>query len=113
MMVFLLLIFAFNIKRYNLLTFKKWPILLLHLSWILIILGAGVTRYIGYEGVMPIRENTSSNKFLTEETYLTVLVDGELNGVPVRRGLEDEFYFQKQPTIILFGITIFRVRIFQ
>ena len=37
---------------------------------ILIIIGAGVTRYIGYEGVMPIRENTSSNKFLSEETYL-------------------------------------------
>ena len=95
MMVFFVINFAFNIKRYNLLTFKKWPILLLHLSWILIILGAGVTRYIGYEGVMPIRENTSSNKFLSEETYLTVLVDGELNGVPVRRGLEDEFLFSE------------------
>ena len=95
MMVFFVINFAFNIKRYNLLTFKKWPILLLHLSWILIILGAGVTRYIGYEGVMPIRENTSTNKFLSEETYLTVLVDGELNGVPVRRGLEDEFLFSE------------------
>ena len=95
MMVFFVINFAFNIKRYNLLTFKKWPILLLHLSWILIILGAGVTRYIGYEGVMPIRENTSSDKFLSEETYLTVLVDGEVNGVPVRRGLEDEFLFSE------------------
>ena len=50
---------------------------MLHISWILIILGAGVTRYIGYEGVMPIRENTSSNTFLSEKTYLTAIVDGE------------------------------------
>ena len=31
--------FVFNIKRYNLLKFNKWPVLMLHLSWILIILG--------------------------------------------------------------------------
>ena len=68
--------FVGNIKRYNLLSIQKWPVLLLHLSWILIILGAFVTRYFGYEGVMPIRENTSSNTFFSEKTYLTVLVDG-------------------------------------
>ena len=55
MMVFFVINFTLNIKRYNLLSFKKWPVLLLHISWILIILGAGVTRYIGFEGVMPIR----------------------------------------------------------
>ena len=47
-------------------------IMLLHISWILIILGAGITRYIGFEGVMPIRENASSNTFLSEKTYLTI-----------------------------------------
>ena len=95
MMVFFVVNFTFNIKRYNLLTFNKWPILLLHISWILIIVGAGVTRYIGYEGVMPIRENSSTDKFLSEETHLTVLIDGERNGKPVRRGLEDEFLFSE------------------
>ena len=40
---------------------------MLHFSWILIILGAGVTRYIGFEGVMPIREDASSNTFLSEK----------------------------------------------
>ena len=95
MMVFFVVNFTFNIKRYNLLTFNKWPILLLHISWILIIVGAGVTRYIGYEGVMPIRENSSTDKFLSEETHLTVLIDGESNGKLVRRGLEDEFLFSE------------------
>ena len=82
--------FLFNIKRYNLLKFNKWPVLMLHLSWILIILGAFVTRYIGYEGVMPIRENISSNTFLSEKTYLTVLVDGEHQGQPARKTIQDD-----------------------
>ena len=87
--------FSFNIKRYNLLKFNKWPVLMLHISWILIILGAGVTRYIGYEGVMPIRENTSSNTFLSEKTYLTAIVDGEIDGVVNRRMLQDDFLFSE------------------
>ena len=90
MMVFFVINFTFNIKRYNLLSFKKWPVLLLHISWILIILGAGITRYIGFEGVMPIRENASSNTFLSEKTYLTINVDGEDNGQPLRKYLEGD-----------------------
>jgi len=82
--------FLFNIKRYNLLKFNKWPVLMLHVSWILIILGSLVTRYIGYEGVMPIRENTSSNTFLSEKTYLTILVDGEYKGEPARKKLQSD-----------------------
>ena len=90
MMVFFVINFTLNIKRYNLLTFNKWPVLMLHFSWILIILGAGVTRYIGFEGVMPIRENASSNTFLSEKTYLTVNIDGEIEGEVKRRLLEGD-----------------------
>jgi len=79
MMILFLINFIFNIKRYNLLSRPKFGILLMHLSWILIIIGAGVTRYIGYEGVMPIREGNTSNEYLSSDTYLTVLVDGEMN----------------------------------
>ena len=88
MMILFLINFIFNIKRYNLLSRPKLGILLMHLSWILIIIGAGVTRYIGYEGVMPIREGNTSNEFLSSDTYLTVLVDGEIEGNPLRRKLE-------------------------
>ena len=87
--------FLFNIKRYNLLKFNKWPVLMLHISWILIIVGAGVTRYIGYEGVMPIRENSTSNSFLSEKTYLTAVVDGEVNGEVSRKMLKDDFLFSE------------------
>ena len=88
MMILFLINFIFNIKRYNLLSRPKLGILLMHLSWILIIIGAGVTRYIGNEGVMPIREGNTSNEFLSSDTWLTVLVDGKIDGNPLRRKLE-------------------------
>ena len=95
MMLFFVANFLGNIKRYRLLRWEKWPLLLLHLSWILIIIGAGITRYIGYEGVMPIREGESTNAFLTEKTYLSVFVDGEIDGQPRRKLLEDEVLFSE------------------
>ena len=88
MMILFLINFIFNIKRYNLISRPKFGILLMHLSWILIIIGAAVTRYIGHEGVMPIREGNTSNEFLSSDTWLTVLVDGEIDGNPLRRKLE-------------------------
>ena len=44
-----------NIFKYRLLRKEKWAILMIHLSFILIISGAFITRYFGYDGVMPIR----------------------------------------------------------
>jgi cytochrome c biogenesis protein ResB len=55
---------------------EKWATLLLHLSWIFIISGAFVTRYISYEGMMPIREGAAENQFYSDKTFLTVLSMG-------------------------------------
>jgi cytochrome c-type biogenesis protein CcsB len=88
MMILFVVNFTYNIKRYALLRRDKLPVLLLHLSWILIIIGAGITRYIGYEGIMPIREGSESNEFLSSDTYVVALVDGEKNGQPLRKKLE-------------------------
>jgi len=62
----------------------------MHLSWILILLGAFVTRYLGDEGVMPIRENTVSSSYLSEKTYLKVLIDGEKDGDEQRKTLKSK-----------------------
>jgi len=43
-MAFFVINFVGNIFRYRLLRKEKWPVLLLHVSWILIIIGAFVTR---------------------------------------------------------------------
>ncbi len=89
-MVFFVINFVGNIYRYKLLRLEKWPVLILHLSWILIILGAFVTRYISFEGMMPIREGNSEKVFYSDKTYLTAFVDGEINGEPKRKILEDD-----------------------
>ncbi len=89
-MVFFVINFFGNIYRYKLLQWKKWPVLVLHLSWILIIFGAFVTRYISYEGMMPIREGATENQFYSDKTYLTAYVDGDINGETKRRILEDD-----------------------
>ena len=87
LMVLLVICFLGNIAKYNLLAKGKRAVLLMHLSFVLILLGAFITRYIGDEGVMPIRENAVSNTYLSEKTYLTVLVDGEKEGEPQRKTL--------------------------
>ncbi len=89
-MVFFVINFTGNIFKYKLLRWKKWPVLLLHLSWILIIIGAFVTRYISYEGRMPIREGNAEKVFYSDKTYLTAYVDGEVNGQISRKILEDD-----------------------
>jgi len=93
MMVFFVINFAGNIKRYGLLKWKKWPVLLLHISWVLIIIGAFVTRYISYEGMMPIREGETEKIFYSDKTYVTLMVDGEKDGQPARRTFEDHAIF--------------------
>ena len=90
LMGLLLLNFLGNIFKYRLLRKEKWAILLLHLSFILILFGAFITRYVGYEGVMPIREGETTASFLSEKTYLTVWIDGDIDGVPQRKKLQDD-----------------------
>jgi len=87
-MLFFVINFIGNIKRYQLYKKEKWVTLLMHLSWIFIIVGAFITRYISYEGMMPIRENTSSNQVFSDKNYLTVFVDGDYQGKMMRRTFE-------------------------
>ncbi|MEP0134344.1 MAG: cytochrome c biogenesis protein CcsA [Eudoraea sp.] len=89
-MVFFVINFIGNIFRYRLLRKEKWPVLTLHISWILIIVGAFVTRYISFEGMMPIREGRTENVFYSDKTFLTVFIDGEIDGEPKRKILEDD-----------------------
>ncbi len=59
-----------NIAKFRMIQQRKWALLTFHLAMIVILIGAGVTRYFGFEGIMHIRENESANTFLSSETYL-------------------------------------------
>lgn len=88
--------FVGNIWRFKLWRKEKWTTLLLHLSFILIIFGAAWTRYLGFEGVMPIREGETENTFLSDKTYLHVFVDGEKDGAPQRRKLQKQLFMSSR-----------------
>lgn len=89
-MVFFVINFIGNIGRYQLYKKEKWPTLIIHLSFIFILVGAFVTRYISYEGIMPIREGATENQFFSDRTYLTLFVDGMHEGEFKRRTFEKQ-----------------------
>jgi cytochrome c biogenesis factor len=74
-MVFFVINFSGNIFRYRLYRKEKWPVLLFHLAFILILIGAGITRYVSFEAIMPIKEGAVTNTMLSEKTYFNVVVD--------------------------------------
>lgn len=61
-----------NIIRHRMWRRTKLLSFLFHIAFLVILLGAGMTRYIGYEGLMHIRENGTSNTILSDKIYLQV-----------------------------------------
>ncbi len=95
-MGFFMINFIGNIKRYQLLKKEKWATLLLHLAFILILLGAFITRYISFEGMMPIREGASESQFFSEKTFLKITVDGVREGRMMQRSFEKPVLFSQR-----------------
>ncbi|MGB0836636.1 MAG: cytochrome c biogenesis protein CcsA [Flavobacteriaceae bacterium] len=62
--------FVANIFKYKLLNKRKWPILLFHISFIIILIGSGITRYFSYGGIMRIREGAQSNIVISNTKFL-------------------------------------------
>ncbi|MAW66201.1 MAG: hypothetical protein CMD18_08410 [Flavobacteriales bacterium] len=73
-LIFLVINFIGNIKKFRMISQRKWPTLLFHLAFVLIIIGAGITRYFGFEGMMLIREGASSNIMYSAEPHLNIEV---------------------------------------
>ena len=48
----------------------KLPVFLFHFSFILMIVGAGITRYFGWEGTIHIREGEEQNNCFSNEKYI-------------------------------------------
>ena len=92
-MVLFVVNFIGNISRYRLLKRENWAVLVLHLSWVFIIVGSGVTRYFGDEGMISLREGETTNTYLSDRTYITAMVDGNYQGAPLRKKKQKEVLF--------------------
>ncbi|MFI1743101.1 cytochrome c biogenesis protein CcsA [Thalassobellus sediminis] len=64
--------FIMNIYKYKLWRLEKWALLMFHLAFIIILIGASITRYASYGGIMRIREGASSNIIVSDNNYLHV-----------------------------------------
>ena len=81
-------ILVYNIIKYK--SYKSKPaVFLFHFSFLIIAVGALITRYIGYEGIMHIREGKSTNLMVSDVKLLQVTAtQGEQTA-----GLEKALYF--------------------
>ena len=75
----LLLLFALsilvNIIRYRMVQQRKWAIFTFHAATLIILLGAGITRYFGSEGMMHIREGSATHEILSDATFLQFTIE--------------------------------------
>ncbi len=74
-----------------LLFFKRWPykprqfgFMLVHISIVVILVSAGITRWFGYEGIMSIREGSSSDFIYSNHKHVTVSSEGRSADMKVR-----------------------------
>jgi cytochrome c-type biogenesis protein CcsB len=61
-----------NIIRLKLYTLKKIPVFLFHVAFLVIIAGAALTRYVGSEGIMHIREGQTTASYISSDTYFYI-----------------------------------------
>jgi len=87
-LAYFIVILTYQIFRYK--SYKtKFPVFLFHFSFIIIALGALITRYVGYEGIMHIREGQATNLMVSDVKALQVFAkEGDRNA-----SLEKPLYF--------------------
>lgn len=67
LMLFLIISIIGNIG--SLIKKEKWPLLIFHFSFIFLFIGGAITRYIGFEGIMSIKEGFSSHSIILYNTF--------------------------------------------
>ncbi|BBE19222.1 cytochrome C-type biogenesis protein [Aquipluma nitroreducens] len=82
-LVLLAINLAVNFVRHKMYTRQRISVGIFHISFIIILIGAGITRYISFEGVMHIREGQTSDFILSSEDNLTVKSGNQIVSNPV------------------------------
>ncbi len=77
---------------------KKYGGFILHIAIIVILAGAGITRYFGYEGTMHIREGKTSNIIYTTTPYVWLKITKK----------DKEYYFKEKKNFSVFSKNRFK-----
>jgi len=87
-LAYFIAILTYQIVKYK--TYKtKFPVFLFHFSFIVIALGALITRYVGYEGIMHIREGETTNLMVSDVKVMEVYAKSK----DANASLEKELFF--------------------
>ena len=54
---------------------KKYSLFLFHIAFVIIIIGAAITRFYGFEGMMHIREGGTTNQITSGKAYISVIFE--------------------------------------
>ena len=66
---------------------EKLSILAIHIGMILTLVGAGVTHYIGFEGIIRLKEGDITNTMWSAEPYMEMMVVDKESGKSYRHPL--------------------------
>ena len=77
MLILLCISLIVNVLKNKMIRWRKITILTYHLAFIIILIGAGTTRYFGTEGMMHIREGKIQNKFISDDLFLQIKIDNK------------------------------------
>ena len=100
---------AFNIIWFKMYKKEKFFLFMIHISLVLIFLGAAMTRYLGYEAVMTIPEGSMENRVYSVDEYIQIKTQSETYDKKVmmtplsQSNFEYETLLENKPLIIKFN----------
>ena len=96
LMVWLIVLFVMNIKRYQLWKRGKWSLLVFHLAFLFIFIGGAITRYVSFEGEMQIPEGETSNEIISTKSYFKLIIDNGEQRLAYDNHQYDMTYFDRK-----------------
>lgn len=109
-LIWLAVNFLAHINQYKLFSKKRWPLGMFHIAFVIMILGAGVTRYFSNEGLIHIREGEIKNSYFSAGRFLQVAEAGEQGRQRFEKPLDISTYkFEPQKVTADFGNRAFHV----
>jgi cytochrome c-type biogenesis protein CcsB len=96
LLFFLVINLIGSIVKYRMWVREKMAVFAFHLSFIIIIIGAFITRNYSFEGRMTIRENAASNFIYTSEPYLWIIINDKFQyySKPIYMSNYNPFYYK-------------------
>ena len=92
LMALLAINLVINIFRYKMYKLKNINIFIFHIAFLIILFGAGITRYVGFEGTMHIREGQTASFITSADNYFGIDVMDTKN----KKSFEEKVFLSKK-----------------